>query len=103
MNEKDQEAINHIVSVSKHPHAEIICKWLVTGWEVKWCDMVTKTPTWHPRETYKLIEPKPAYRVYADKDGDLFVAERTASGGMCQTFTDDITWLSDWTEYDPSN
>jgi hypothetical protein len=74
MNEKDQEAINHIVSVSKHPHAEIICKWL--------------------------IEPKPAYRVYADEDGDLFVAERTVCGGICQTFTDNITWLSDWIEYD---
>jgi len=104
MNQKDQEAINHIASVSNHPHAEIICKWLITGWDVKWCDMVTKNPTWHPAETYKLIETKPAkpaYRVYVDSDGDTFTADRLPNGAIVQTFQNDITWISDWIEYDP--
>lgn len=42
---------------------------------------------------------KPAYRVYADQDGDLFVAERNSEGGICQTFTENIRWISDWIEY----
>lgn len=46
---------------------------------------------------------KPAYRVYADADGDLFVAERNPSGGICQTFTEGCKWLGEWIEYDPDH
>lgn len=107
MNDKDQAAIDHVASVSKHTHAAMIVKWLITGWDAKvkigdtW-EHATN-PAWTAGYEYRLIEPKPAkpaYRVYADQDGDLFVAERNSEGGICQTHTERIEWISDWIEYD---
>ncbi len=107
MNDKDQAAIDQVASVSKHPHAAMIVKWLITGWDVKRKDRETVLPQpyWHIDVEYELIEPKPvkpAYRVYSDQDGDLFVAERNPDGGVCQTFTEGCEWISpDWIEYGP--
>ena len=107
MNDKDQAAIDHVASVSKNPHAAMIVKQLITGWSVEfeyavgeW--KISDYPSWAYDIKYRLIEPKPAkpaYRVYADQDGYLFVAERSSKGGICQTFTENIRWISDWIEY----
>lgn len=104
MNDKDQSAIDHVASVSKHPHAAMIVKWLITGLGVKLKGHKLDNPQWIAGLAYELIEPKPAkpaYRVYSDKDGDLFVAERNSEGGICQTFTDGCEWVAEWVEYDP--
>lgn len=63
MNDKDQAAIDHVASVSKHPHAAMIVKWLITGWDVRFRqgngDMCSTTAaTWNPDTEYELIEPK---------------------------------------------
>jgi len=110
MNDKDQAAIDHVASVSNHPHAAMIVKWLITGWDVEvnqsgeWITLDGGIkPSWSENCEYRLIEPKkPAYRVYSDPDGDLFVAERNPEGGVCQTFTEGCEWISpEWIEYDP--
>lgn len=108
MNDKDQAAIDHVASVSKNPHAAMIVKWLITGWDVRFRqgngDMCSTTAvTWNPGTYYELIEPKPdkpAYRVYMDKDGNTFTATRYPDRTIYQEFTKDVEWLSDWIEYD---
>lgn len=105
MNDKNQSAIDHVTSVSKHPHATMIVKWLITGWDVVYKGHKDKLvhPCWVKDEEYELIEPKPAkpaYRVYMNKDGDTFSATRYPDGTIYQAFTKDVEWLSDWKEYD---
>ncbi len=59
MNDKDQAAIDHVASVSKHPHAAMI----ITGWDVKLEGKITNNPYWHKGYKYELIEPKPELSV----------------------------------------
>ena len=65
MNDKDQAAIDHVASVSKHPHAAMIVKWLITGWDVEikpsgeWRPLSGDIePSWSGKFEYRLIEPK---------------------------------------------
>lgn len=106
MNVKDQAAIDHVASVSKHPHAAMIVKWLITGWDVKTKigKEVIENPTWFIDIDYELIEPepaKPAYRVYVDREGVTFTAQRDTDGKIYQAYTDGVEWLGGWIEYDP--
>lgn len=105
LTKKDQDAINHVASVSNNPHAAMIVKWLITGCKVKRKDsrIAIECPSWLPEVEYELIEPKPAkpaYRGYIDRDGEVFTARRSADGNINQAF-EAIEWLSDWIEYDP--
>jgi len=103
MNEKDHAAIDHVASVSKHPQAEIITKWLITGWEVKRKDgiRIDGNPYWHIDIEYYLIEPKPAkpakpaYRVYKLTDGGTSTIDKGID-----VIPDGAEWLTDWIEYD---
>jgi len=106
MNDKDQAAIDHVASVSKHPHAAMIVKQLITGWDLRnkrtgtitnldncWCD------------EYELIEPKPAkpaYRVYRDKNnGSTYTRDAIDCPRDDHIPSSNYEWLSDWIEYDP--
>jgi hypothetical protein len=104
MNDKDQAAIDHVASVSKHPHAAMIVKQLITGWSVEfeyavgeW--KISDYPSWAYDIKYRLIEPKPAkpaYRVYKLTETTTTTIDR----GL-DTIPDDVEWLGDWIEYDP--
>lgn len=108
LTQKDQDAINHIASISKHKHAAIIAKWLITGWDVefknqnvKW--VTTPDPYWHESNEYRLIEPKPpkpAYRVY-----QAYIltgtVDRYSDGTYSANYHENLDWLTDWIEYDP--
>ena len=108
MNDKDQAAIDHVASVSKNPHAAMIVKWLITGWDVEFQHAIgewkiSDFPTWSPGSKYRLIEPKPAkpaYRVYLDKEGTPYVARKYADGNVAQTY-EEVDYITDWIEYDP--
>lgn len=108
LSQQDQDAINHIASVSKHKHAAIIAKWLITGWIVEfknisgdWCK--NKYPGWGKETEYRLIEPKPkkpAYRVY--KTGNIAnTVIRFEDGSYTSNYKENLDWLTDWTEYYP--
>lgn len=112
MNDKDQAAIDHVASVSKHPHAAMIVKWLITGWDVEFQHAIgewkiSDFPTWSPGSKYRLIEPnpaKPAYRVYRSiSSGNTYT--RDSNGGERYDYLDGEgvvrEWISDWIEYDP--
>jgi len=108
MNDKDQAAIDHVASVSKHPHAAMIVKWLITGWDVEFQHAIgewkiSDFPTWSPGSKYRLIEPKPAkpaYRVYGGANGTNTV-DRLPNGSLSHGIPDWAEWISDWIEYDP--
>ncbi len=109
LTQQDNDAINHIASVSKHKHASLIAKWLITGCNVEfknivgeWCE--DKFPQWNGNCEYRLIEPKPqkpAYRVY--RCGNITnTVDRYADGTYSINLIEGINWLTDdWTEYDP--
>ena len=107
----DQAAIDHVASVSKHTHAAMIVKWLITGWDVEFQHAIGKWkisdfPTWSPGSKYRLIEPKPAkpaYRVYVSKiSGQTFSRNSAEDGTRDNSLTPSSEWLSDdWIEYDP--
>ncbi len=107
MNDKDQAAIDHIASVSKHPHAAMIVKWLITGWDVEFQHAIgewkiSDFPTWSPGSKYRLIEPKPvkpAYRVYGGANGTNTV-DRLPNGSLSHGIPDGAEWLGEWIEYD---
>ena len=111
MNDKNQAAIDHVTSVSKHPHATMIVKWLITGWKVEYSDdgeypwNYTEDPNWHPNMKYRLIEPKPskpAYRVYIEKSDGRTYTQDAINGNRDKTLLPEkYEWLSDWIEYDP--
>ena len=110
MNDKDQAAIDHVASVSKNPHAAMIVKWLITGWDVRFRqgngDMCSTTAvTWNPGTEYELIEPKPikpAYRVYIEKSDGRTYTQDAIDGNRDKTLLPEkYEWLSDWIEYDP--
>ena len=105
LSQQDQDAINHIASVSKHKHAEIIAKWLITGWDVKLkgFDERLECPSWLNNVEYELIEPKPpkpAYRVY-----QAYIltgtVDRYSDGTYSANYHENLDWLTDWIEYDP--
>ncbi|MBP9871397.1 MAG: hypothetical protein KBC53_07835 [Nitrosomonas sp.] len=107
LTQKDLDAINYIASVSKHKHAAIIAKWLITGWDVEFKNQNVKWvtnpyPYWHESNEYRLIEPKPpkpAYRVYIV--GTITnTVDRYADGTYSTNYHKDRDWLSDWIEYD---
>ena len=104
MNDKDQAAIDHVASVSKHPHAAMIVKWLITGWGVKWKGSkgVIDNPAWTPEHKYELIEPKPAYRVYR-KIGcrGTYTLDRYVDGWFNAPLPENCEFVSEWIEYDP--
>lgn len=105
LTDKDREAISHIASVSKHPHAARIVEWLITG-----CDVERKIndkliiewfPSWFPHDEYRLVYPKikPAYRVYRLSDGLTSTIDRMQDGTLTNT-NPNLPWVSDWIEYD---
>jgi hypothetical protein len=110
MNDKDQAAIDHVASVSKNPHAAMIVKQLITGWYVEvnqsgeWITLDGGIkPSWSENCEYRLIEPKPAYRVYKNKRNEhTFTIDRI--GGLIASKLpkdDDAILIHDWIEYDP--
>lgn len=108
MNDKDQASIDHVTSVSKNPHAAMIVRWLVTGWDVKRKDddIILQAPHWIEGVEYELIEPKPAkpaYRVYKDRNmPGTYTQDRDINGKVTQIcFEDNVEFISDWIEYDP--
>ena len=108
LTKQDNDAINHIASVSKHKHAALIAKWLITGWIVEfknisgdWCK--DKYPGWGKETEYRLIEPKPpkpAYRVYQEYILTGTV-DRYSDGTYSANYHENLDWLTDWIEYDP--
>jgi len=110
MNDKDQAAIDHVASVSKHPHAAMIVKWLITGWDVEF-EYATEEwkiidyPSWAHDIKYRLIEPKPAkpaYRVYINKTTGSTISRDSLDGHREDYLDNNYEWLCDWIEYDPS-
>lgn len=111
MNDKDQAAIDHVASVSKNPHAAMIVKQLITGWNVEfeyaageW--RISANPSWSPGSKYRLIEPKPAkpaYRVYKRKgQRETYTQDRFNDGKLSYLNNPEVVeFLSDWIEYDP--
>lgn len=104
----DQAAIDHIASVSKNPHAAMVVKWLITGWDVVYKGQKDRLPhpCWSKDDEYELIEPKPAkpaYRVYKRNDDiTTYTQDRYVSGNTSHIHNiDDVEWISDWVEYDP--
>lgn len=108
MNDKDQAAIDHVASVSNHPHAAMIVKWLITGWDVEFQHAIGKWkisdfPTWSPGSKYRLIEPKPAkpaYKVYRLPNGMTSTEDRYENGDESKMLPDAAIPISDWIEYD---
>lgn len=108
MNDKDQAAIDHVASVSKHPHAAIIVKQLITGWSVEfeyaigeW--QIIDYPRWAHDIKYRLIEPKPAkpaYRVYINKTTGATISRDSRDGHREDYLDNNHEWLCDWIEYD---
>ncbi len=104
MNDKDQAAIDHVASVSKHPHAAIIVKWLITGWKVraKMSEEIIEAPHWISNVSYELIEPNPAYRVFIEPgDGEPRTVTRKHYNKHSDSYDGKVEWISDWIEYDP--
>jgi len=112
MNDKDQAAIDHVASVSKNPHAAMIVKWLITGWDVEFQHAIgewkiSDFPTWSPGSKYRLIEPKPAkpaYRVYRSiSSGNTYTRDSNGFERYDHLDGEGIVreWISDWIEYDP--
>lgn len=111
MNDKDQAAIDHVASVSKNPHAAMIVKQLITGWDVEF-EYATEEwkiidyPSWAHDIKYRLIEPKPAkpaYRVYIDIDSGRPGMCSRGSDGVERSLpiSDNFKWSGEWIEYDP--
>jgi len=105
MNDKDQAAIDHIASVSQNPHAAMIVKQLITGWDLKSniTGTIIKNTTWVDGSEWQLIEPKPAkpaYRVYGGANGTNTV-DRLPNGSLSHGIPDGAEWLGEWIEYDP--
>lgn len=110
MNNKDQAAIDYVASISKHHHAAMIVKWLITGWDVEvkiendWKHEIYTS--WSIGYEYRLIEPKPfkpAYRVYKNKRNEhTFTIDKIGGLVASKLPTDeDAVLIQDWIEYDP--
>lgn len=108
LTDKDKEAIAHIASASKHPHAAMIAEWLITDCDVeisnnKGWDLIEQPtqPAWSRNFIYRLVYPKikPAYRVYRLPDGLTSTVDRMKDGTLTNT-NHDLPWVSDWIEYD---
>ena len=103
LTDKDKEAIAHIASVSKHPHAAMMAEWLITSCEVKLDGKVNNNPYWHKDYKYELVYPKtkPAYRVYRYKgERGTNTQDRFENGSL--SHIGDITqvvFMGDWAEY----
>lgn len=106
MNDKDQAAIDHIASVSQNPHAAMIVKQLITGWDLKSniTGTIIKNTTWVDGSEWQLIEPKPAkpaYRVYIEPgDGEPKTVTRKHYDKHSDSYDNKVEWISDWIEYD---
>lgn len=110
LTKEDQAAIDHVASVSKHPHAAMIVKQLITGWDVEF-EYATEEwkiidyPSWAHDIKYRLIEPKPAkpaYRVYKDKNnGCTYTRDAIDCPRDDHIPSPYYEWISDWIEYDP--
>ena len=103
----DQSAIDHVASVSKHPHAAMIVKWLITGWDVVYEGKKDRLihPCWSKDDEYELVEPKPpakpAYRVYRYKPLNITCTiDRDINGEPKEELPPDSEWISEWIEYD---
>jgi len=107
MNDKDQAAIDHVASVSNNPHAAMIVKQLITGWDLKSniTGTIIKNTTWVDGSEWQLIEPKPAkpaYRVYIEPgDGEPKTVTRKHYDKHSDSYDNKVEWISDWIEYDP--
>ena len=109
LTDKDKEAIAHIASVSKEPHAEMRAEQLITGAKVEWkpCDdssewETTDHPVWGLGNEYRLVyqKIKPAYRVYRVKAHGSTYTRDSIDGIRDNSLTDKSEWISDWIEYD---
>ena len=107
MNDRDQAAIDHVASVSKHPHAAMIVKWLITGCEIEFYDdeykrwvTVGGNPTWYDDIKYRIIEQKPAYRVYINKNTGYTSTLDSKGGFRGELPCINGKWISGWIEYD---
>ena len=110
LTQKDKDAIMHVAGVSDHPHAAMIVKQLITGWEVEshinndlW--IKTNPPKWYTNEQYRLIEPKPikpAYRVYRYKGERGTNTQDRHTDGSSSHIGDitQVVFMGDWIEYD---
>lgn len=101
----NNDVIEYIRNNSKHPHAALIAEWLLTGCEVEYWHIdrewvLTDSPSWSNQRKYRLVKPKPAYRVYLDEHPRI--VERFPDGTYSMNYKDNLQWLSDWIEYDMS-
>jgi len=110
LTDNDKAAIIHVSSVSKHPHAAMIIKQLITGWGVEfeyavgeW--KISDYPSWAYDIKYRLIEPKPAkpaYRVYRNKNnGSTYTRDAIDCPRNNHISSYNYEWISEWIEYDP--
>lgn len=99
----NNDVIEYIKNNSKHPHAALIAEWILTGCEVivrnnDLCDWITcPNPMWLREHKCRLVQPKPAYRVYLTQSGQPGIVERD---GFDLTLESNYNWLSDWIDYD---
>ena len=110
LTDKDKEAIAHIASVSKEPHAAMRAEQLITGAKVEWrygigiLWEVVEAPIWDKSCEYRLIYPKikPAYRVYKLRGGLTSTVERTSHGKVIDMLGSSKLYeiTNDWIEYD---
>jgi hypothetical protein len=114
LTDKDKDAIAHIASVSKHPHAPVIVEWLLTGYQVEYFEdngpwnLCYEYPVWYKENKYLIVYPKikPAYRVYRYKGESVTCTQDRFTDGTESPldFPHDTEFLSDWIEYDePKN
>lgn len=108
----NEQVIKYISENSKHPHAEIIAEWLLTGRDVEFHSQKSghwreaSTPNWRKDTKYRLVKQKikPAYKVYKYKNQlGSCAQDRYEDGTISHHVNDkDVIWLTpDWVEYDP--
>jgi len=110
LTKQDQDAIDHVASVSENPHAAIIVKQLITGWDVEFIApsegiwKTTKLPIWFTDTKYRLIEPKlakPEYRVYLHKPTNTTcTVDRDLNRKIDEELPPDSEFITGWIEYD---
>lgn len=108
LTEQDKAAIEHIASVSKHPHAAMIVEWLITDAKVEYFEdygpwvLCDEYLIWHKEVKYRLVYPKikPAYRVYRHKKTGCTYSRDSIDGTRDNRLTEYSEWISEWIEYD---
>ena len=109
LTKQDQDAIDHVASVSKNPHAALMVKQLITGLPVEFKNpkgefKKISYPSWHIQSEYRLIEQptaKPAYRVWKYKNDKATYTVDSENGERLDDPGPNSEWISDWIEYNP--